>query len=526
MNRIPKIAFLATIPLLLLVARICSYASESRKTIIGIEMKENRVDGCTACGCRVPGDIEGGKRGEWWLAFGVVRPSAGGRWDAVAASSYCGSGRFRQTASDFLVTVGTPYLIADLALLPAKATPDGPQMPARLAVQKFTGYGADGRAAYESRTEERALPLARDGDLALPLLIADPGEKEAFGIHEIMLRMRTSLLAREARSYGAIAVTADVPAASVLLDGGFVGRIAEGAPVLLGNVLSGDRDLRVVDFSGRAARRTVRVVEGRNVQAALSVLNLPPDVPAGGLHPVGRNPQGFEEYWRLVDGALVVRIPSGGFPMGSPEGRGEPNERPQHKVHVSAFLIDKTEVTWRQMRRFHQATGHPLPKAPISGSPDHYPASNILWDEAGAYCRWVGGRLPTEAEWEKAARGTDGREYPWGDRFEADRCNTISGGLHRVEDVGSYPGCLSPYGVLDLAGGMWEWCADWYAEDYYARSPAADPPGPETGTLRVTRGGAWMSQPTWVRSAYRARGVASSGNVDYGFRCAQEVPAE
>jgi formylglycine-generating enzyme required for sulfatase activity len=400
-------------------------------------------------------------------------------------------------------------------------------MTARLAIQKFTGFNEDGHAAYAKSAEERALPLARDGDLALPLLIADAAEREAFGIHEIMLRLRTSLLARDApRSYGAVEVTADVPAASILLDGGFVGRITEGTPVLLGNVLSGDRDLRVVDFSGREARRTVRVVEGRTIQASLAVLNLPTEAPADSLHPVGRNPQGYEEYWRWVDGTLVVRVPAGDFLMGSAEGHGEPNERPQHKVHVSEFLIDKTEVTWRQMRKFHEATGQPLPRAPISGTPDHYPASFVLWDEAAAYCRWVGGRLPTEAEWEKAARGTDGRDYPWGDRWDPARCNTISGGLHQVEDVGSYPGCLSPYGVLDLAGGMWEWCGDWYADDYYARSPAADPQGPETGTLRVKRGGAWMSQPNWVRATYRDRGAPWSRNADHGLRCVQEAPGK
>jgi len=527
MNPTLRFAIIATAPLLTLAAKQRPDATEGPKAAIEIEMKENRVDGCTSCGCRIPGHIEAGTRGDWWLAFGVARPTEGGEWDAVSSSSHCGRGPFKAISPDFLRTVGTPYLIADLSLRPARSALDGPQAMARLTVRRLTGFDADGRAAYAGRSEERALLLARDGDLALPLLVADPGEREVFGIHEIMLRLRTALLARDApRSYGAIAVTADVPAASVLLDGGFVGRIREGEPLLLGNVLSGDRDVRIVDFSGREARRTVRVPDGRTVHASLSVLSLPIDASDGGLHHVGRNPQGYEEYWRSSDGALVVRIPAGDFLMGSPEGRGNPNERPQHKVHVSEYLIDKTEVTWRQMRKFHEATGQPLPKAPISGSPDHFPASNVLWEEASAYCRWLGGRLPTEAEWEKAARGMDGREYPWGDRWDPVRCNTISGGLHQVEDVGSYPGCLSPYGVFDLAGGTWEWCADWYAEDYYARSPAADPQGPETGTLRVERGGAWMSQATWVRAAYRDKGTPSSRNADHGFRCVQGAPAE
>ena len=516
-----RIAIVATVCTLALAAKPRPATSDRPRTVIEIEVKENRVDGCTSCGCRIPGETESGKRGEWWLAFGVVRPGAGGAWEAIAASSYCGSGPFKKVLPAFAQTVGTPYLIADLSL-------DGssPDTAARLTIQTFTAFGSEGRPEYARRTEERRLSVRQDGDLALPLLVADAGAREAFGVHEVLLRLRTSALSPVARAYGSVAVSADVPGASILLDGGFVGRVTEGAPVLVGNVPAGDRELSVVDLSGREARRTVQVSEGQTAPASLSVLNLPAEARPDRLSRVGRNPQGYEEYWRGIDGVLVVRIPAGEFLMGSPEGRGLANERPQRRVHVSEFLIDKTEVTWRQMRRFHEATGQPLPKAPVSGTSDPYPVSFVLWDEAAAYCAWAGGRLPTEAEWEKAARGTDGREYPWGESFESDRCNTISGGLHQVEDVGSYPRCVSPYGVLDLAGGMWEWCSDWYADDSYARGPAADPRGPESGTQRVKRGGAWMSQPNWVRAAYRDKGVSTSPNVDHGFRCVQEVPAE
>jgi formylglycine-generating enzyme required for sulfatase activity len=220
---------------------------------------------------------------------------------------------------------------------------------------------------------------------------------------------------------------------------------------------------------------------------------------------------------------VVVRIPAGEFLMGSPEGQGEPDERPQHRVYVSEFLIDKTEITWRQFRKFAEAKGSPLPPAPAWGTPDDYPAAFVLWEEAQSYCEWVGGRLPTEAEWEKAARGTDGRKYSWGNEWEPQRCNSISGGLHRPESVGSYPGCVSPYGVLDMPGSMWEWCADRNGESYYAESPSRNPKGPTSGRLRVMRGGAWMSQPLWLRAAYRFKASPSSRNNDHGFRCAHDA---
>ncbi len=225
----------------------------------------------------------------------------------------------------------------------------------------------------------------------------------------------------------------------------------------------------------------------------------------------------------MKDGALVVKVPAGEFLMGSPEGEGEPPEHPQRQVFVSEFLIDKTEVTWRQFRKFTEATGTALPVAPLWGMPDDYAVSDVRFDEAKAYCEWVGGRLPTEAEWEKAARGTDGRKYPWGNEWDPNRCNTFDGGPHRPEAVGSFPNCLSPYGLLDMAGGFFERCNDWYT-DQYASGDVSDPKGPESGTMRVLRGGSWIYQPSWVRTAYRHRNTPDSRHVHHGFRCVQTLP--
>ncbi len=183
--------------------------------------------------------------------------------------------------------------------------------------------------------------------------------------------------------------------------------------------------------------------------------------------------------------------------------------------------MDKTEVTWRQFQKFARATGASLPPAPLWGTPSDYAVSAVTFDEAQAYCQWVGGRLPTEAEWEKAARGTDGRQYQWGNEWDPDRCNLLDGGPHRQESVSSFPECLSPYGLVDMAGSLWEWCADWYA-DGYPEGPARDPKGPPTGDARVLRGASWLNLST--RIPHRHKSDPNWRNVFHGFRCVQSGP--
>jgi formylglycine-generating enzyme required for sulfatase activity len=484
----------------------------------------NTFDGSARSECEAQDEVEEGKKHEMWVSFGGVKPQGEQGWEAVASMTRCGGGRFDKGSALFGRALGIPYIVLDIATMPAVRPGGTVELQTTLEIRKLSAFDEKARPVYARSEQKRRFDLGTGDDAIVPLFVADPRERDAFNVHELFLRLGARVLGREVAAYGAISVTADVPGVDLLLDGGLVGRTLEKSPTILRNVRAGKREVRVRDLSRRAALEQVVVEKGRTVEVALTLLNLPSSPAPADLVPIGKNPQGHEEYWRARDGAVVVKVPAGEFLMGSAEGEGqsEPSERPQHRVFVSEFLMDKTEVTWRQFRKFAEATGAPLPPAPLWGTPSDYAVSNVLFKEAKAYCEWVGGRLPTEAEWEKAARGTDGREYPWGNEFDLDRCNSQDGGPHRPEGVGSFPDCLSPYGLVDMAGGVWEWCADWYA-DRYPEGPARDPKGAATGTLRVVRGGSWLTMSKWLHTAYRHKNDPSWRNVHNGVRCVQHV---
>lgn len=220
------------------------------------------------------------------------------------------------------------------------------------------------------------------------------------------------------------------------------------------------------------------------------------------------------------DGYRLVRIPAGDFLMGSPDGEGNDNEHPRHKVFLDGYSIGKYEVTVGQYRRYRRENGGPMPDQMGHGDAD--PVIDVTWENAAAYCAWAGLRLPTEAEWEKAARGGTATTYWWGDVPSHNRANyTGKAGKDVWDDaspVGSFP--PNPFGLHDTAGNVWEWVADRYGTAYYAESPDRNPKGPETGESRVMRGGCWDSPADFLRSAHRDWDAPGYSSTLLGFRCA------
>jgi formylglycine-generating enzyme required for sulfatase activity len=228
---------------------------------------------------------------------------------------------------------------------------------------------------------------------------------------------------------------------------------------------------------------------------------------------------------------VMVYVPKGVFTMGS--AAGDEDETPVHGVILDAFWIDRTEVTYGMYAQF----------APGSGNkgPARFPVVHVSWEQAAAYCKWARSRLPTEAEWEKAARGAQELTYPWGNQPPAaDLVNyadfsshaqvpwantTVDDGNPGVAPAGKYPAGASPYGALDVAGNVAEWVNDWYDPAYYAQFAMTNPPGPEAGDFRVLRGGSWYSTAAGVRAADRAWYIPEGGTNYAGFRCAKSTVA-
>lgn len=215
--------------------------------------------------------------------------------------------------------------------------------------------------------------------------------------------------------------------------------------------------------------------------------------------------------------------------MGSDDGL--PDTHPMHRVHMSTYWLDKYEVMNREYRQCVDGGGCPFPKDRSSyddlGRADH-PITNVTWTQARGYCHWRGKRLPTEAEWEKAARGTDGRLYPWGNTEEVLKLRARAAEQKRAkngtEPVGSIDFAVSPYGVADLILNVSEWVNDWYAEDFYRSSPARDPQGPVRGSFRVLRGGEPADRPLELRASYRGWDDMTYWGPSLGFRCAEDLP--
>src|SRR5438128_1916358 len=228
------------------------------------------------------------------------------------------------------------------------------------------------------------------------------------------------------------------------------------------------------------------------------------------------------------DGAPMVLIPAGEFTMGSEQG--DDDEQPVHRVVLDRFYLDTFEVTNGRFAKFVAAIQSEPPwgfadqETPVIHA--EQPVRWVNWLEATGYCLWAGKRLPTEAEWEKAARGTDGRIYPWGNEppTPTQAVFGLKEGAETVSPIGNRDTGRSPYGIHDLAGNLYEWVADWYDETVYTSNPAIDPRGPVEGTVKVQRGGSYLNNPYRLRASFRTKSDPTEHAPNVGVRCAQDVP--
>jgi formylglycine-generating enzyme required for sulfatase activity len=257
-----------------------------------------------------------------------------------------------------------------------------------------------------------------------------------------------------------------------------------------------------------------------------------------------KNDKGF---WEADhgDGIIMVYIPAGKFKMGQTGEEKQwlidqigiqkyneyyKNELPLHDVHLDGCWMGKYEVTLGQYKAFISDQGYAaLPPYVSKYSPgDDHPVIGVSWEDANAYCKWLSKKkglnfkLPTEAQWEKASRGADGRKYPWGNDEPDETLANFMRKVGKTSPVGSFPQCASPYGLLDMAGNVWEWCRDIYGDYYYNNSPKENPTGPKSGSLRVLRGGSWSGDASYLRCANRSYGMSSAHDGVLGFRLCQE----
>jgi formylglycine-generating enzyme required for sulfatase activity len=242
--------------------------------------------------------------------------------------------------------------------------------------------------------------------------------------------------------------------------------------------------------------------------------------------------QDFSMYKTIIgdDGREMVQIAEGPFVMGSRDNDSDPDEKPEHQLYLKAYFIDKKEVSQEEYDRFAKMTRRTKRKIevfeddPAKLLKPENPVIAVTWDDAEAYCRWAGKRLPTEAEWEKAARGEAKRRYPWGDEFIVGYAN-IDGtedGYQYLAAPGSFESGRSPYGVYDMTGNVAEWVADYYDENYYQKAPYRDPKGPDQGEQRVIRGGSWRETKRNARPSKRFQAKPWRHDITIGFRCAKD----
>ena len=242
-------------------------------------------------------------------------------------------------------------------------------------------------------------------------------------------------------------------------------------------------------------------------------------------------PQDFSMYKTKIgdEGREMVQVPEGPFTMGSNDG--DPDEAPEHQVFLKGFFVDRKEVNQDEYLRFAKMTKRPLPKIEVFEDDQskvlkpELVAMSVTWDDAKAYCKWAGKRLPTEAEWEKAGRGEGKRKYPWGDKFTTGTANVdgTEDGYKYLAPPGSFETGRSPYGLYDMTGNVAEWVEDSYEESMYKKGIYRDPRGPDDGQLKVVRGGSWRETEQNARLSKRFAAKYWRTDITIGFRCASDL---
>ena len=283
-----------------------------------------------------------------------------------------------------------------------------------------------------------------------------------------------------------------------------------------------------------AARTAYPHSAARNENAPVPATSREPDAPVkiGGLA-AGRTESAAGASWINSVGMKFVRIDPAEFTMGSSDAKSPDNEKPAHTVKLTrAFYMAVTPVTNAHYEQFNP--DHRQLRPPWNDE-DH-PVVFTNWSEAKAFCLWLSQRegreyqLPTEAQWEFAARGTDARIFPWGNQWDPSRCNSAEegGGFDQTSPVTQFPNGASPHGILDMVGNVWEWCADWYEPGYGSGSPRENPGGPADGQYKVCRGGSWMNHGYSWRATMRARRAVDFSDAYLGFRvvCVSDKDAD